>query len=134
MGNVDFIQICTLDNDLSQLEAKSRVLSSAGWQTPPSSDPDAFLEYAGTHCPDIAVLDFGGPRARGLRIRTRLCEISPTTWTIIALRPHHNPAHNMLPHNELVNLIKQYVGIPERRLLSERFVSKKREVGLGVGA
>ena len=126
--------ICLLDDNPSQVETKTRVLASAGWQTRPFSDPDAFLQYAGTHSPDIAILDFGGPRARGLQIRAQLREISPATWTIIALKPHHNPARDMLSESELINLIKQYVGTSGRRLFSKRFVSTKREVGLGFSA
>jgi FixJ family two-component response regulator len=134
MREVDSILICVLDNDRSQLEAKKRVLTSAGWQTRPFSDPDAFLQYARTHSPDVAVLDFGGPRARRLQVRARLREISPGTRAIIALKPHHRAARDMLSQNELVNLVKQYVGKSHQRVFSKRFVSKKREVGLGFSA
>ncbi len=134
MRDVDSILICVLDDDPSQLKAKKRVLSSAGWQTRPFNDPDAFLQYAQTHSPDVAVLDFGGPRARGLGIKARLREISPATWTIIALKPHHNPARDLLSENELINLIKQYVGTSAQRLFPKRFLSAKREVGLELSA
>ena len=128
------LEICLLDDDASQLEAKKRALSSAGWQTRPFSDPDSFLQYARTHSPDVAVLDFGPPRARSLRIRARLREVSPATWAIIALKPHRNPARDVLSENELINLIKQYVGTTKRRLFQKRFLSTKREVGLGLSA
>jgi DNA-binding NtrC family response regulator len=134
MPGADSIEICLLDDDLSQLDAKKRVLSSAGWQTRPFTDPDAFLSYARVHAPDIAVLDFGGPRARGLQIRARLREVSPATRAIIALKPHHNRARDMLCENELINLIKQYVGTSGPRLFSKRFLSTKRKVGFGFSA
>jgi response regulator RpfG family c-di-GMP phosphodiesterase len=134
MHDADHLVVCVLDNDPSQLELKKRALSSAGWRTQPFSDPDAFLKYAGTHFPDFAILGFGGPRAGGLQVRARLREISPATRAIFALKSHLNPARDVLPENELVNLIKQYVRTSERRVFSKRFLSKKREVGLGICA
>src|SRR5262249_18406776 len=125
MSNSNSIVICLLDDDLSKLEAKNRVLSSAGWQTEPFTDPEAFLLYARTHFPDVAILDFGGPRARGLQVRARLREVSPATWAIVALKPHQNPARDMLSENELIDLIKQYVETSGRHLFQKRSLSEK---------
>jgi PleD family two-component response regulator len=130
-SNSDSITVCVLDDDPSQLEATNRVLSLAGCQTRPFTDPNTFLNYARTHSPDIAILDYGGPRARGLQIRARLREVSPATWTIIALKPHRNPAREMLPDKELVDLIKQYVATSPRQSFSKRPVAPNREVGVG---
>ncbi len=134
MPDTDSIEICLLDDDLLQLDAKKRVLSSAGWQTRPFSDPDAFLSYARVHSPDIAILDFGGPLARGLQVRARLREVSPATRAIIALKPHRNPARDMLCEDELINLIKQYVGTSAQRLFNKRFQSTRREARIVFGA
>ena len=134
MRDADSIVICLLDDNPSELEAKNRVLSSAGWQTRPFSNPDAFLQYARAHSPDVAILDFGGPRARGLQIRARLREVSPATRAIIALKPHHNPARDMLSKNELINLIKQYVGTTQRRLFRKRINITKRKAEIGYSA
>src|SRR6266576_2410775 len=125
------ISVCVLDDDPSQLETTNRVLSLAGWQTRPFTDPDTFLDYARNNSPDIAILDYGGPRARGLQIRARLRELSPATWTIVALKPHQNPARQMLPNRELVDLIKQYVATTAQRFLPKRSVGRGRESELG---
>jgi response regulator RpfG family c-di-GMP phosphodiesterase len=131
MADANSIEVCLLDDDPSKLETKKGVLGSAGWQTRPFSDPDAFLSYARVHAPAFAILDFGGPRARGLQVRARLREISPTTRAIIALKPHQNPARDVLSHDELINLIKQYVGTIERRVLQKRLHFAKRKAKLG---
>src|SRR5262249_6690955 len=109
MNRSDSVVVCVLNDNPSQLESTNRVLSSVGWRTRPFSDPDSFLRYARIHSPDVAVLDFDGPRGRGLQIRSRLREVSPATWTIIGLKSHHSPARRMLPDHELIDLIRQYV-------------------------
>jgi CheY-like chemotaxis protein len=123
--------VCVLNDDPTQLESTHRVLSSAGWRTQPFSDPDTFLSYACTHLPDIAILDFGGPRGRGLEVRGRLREVSPETWAIVALKPHHNPARRVLPDHELIDLIEQYVATSTRQFLPERTGSPRRKVDVG---
>ena len=125
MNKSNSVVICVLNDDPSQLESTNRVLSSAGWRTRPFTDPDAFLSYARSHSPDVAILDFEGPRRRDLQIRSRLREVSPETWTILSLKRRHSPARRMLPDHELIDLIKQYVATATRRFLPQRATKRK---------
>jgi|SRR5215471_1494707 len=131
MSKGDSLVICVLDDNPAKLAATSGVLTSAGWRIHPFTDPDTFLSYARIHSPDVAVLDFGGRRAGGLQIRARLREVSPATWTVIALKAHHNPARELLLGKELVDLIKQYVAATKQRSFSKRSASTNREVEIG---
>lgn len=131
-SNFGSLNICVLNEDSSQLETTNQVLSLAGWQTRPFTDPDTFLNYARTHSPDIAILDYPGPRARGVQIRARLREVSPATWTIIALKPHQkNLARRMLPDRELVDLIKQYVATTAQQFSLKRPIGRRKETDFG---
>jgi FixJ family two-component response regulator len=75
--------ICLLDDDPSVLKAVARLLSSAGWQVQPFSDPEKFLEYAKIHRAPVAVIDVWMPLMNGLEVQSRLREISPSTRVIV---------------------------------------------------
>lgn len=125
------VVVCLLNDDPAQLASTNQVLLSAGWQTRPFSDPDPFINYARTHSPDIAILDFGGPQGRGLEVRSQLREVSPGTRTIIALKPHHNLARRVLGDNELIDLIDQYVATSALQFISRTPIRQRRKVELG---
>jgi FixJ family two-component response regulator len=72
-----------LDDDSSILKSTGRLLDSAGWKVEAFTDPNAFLERAATHCPDIAVIDIIMPDMNGLEVQTRLRRISPSTRVIV---------------------------------------------------
>jgi len=68
------------------------------------------MEYARIYCPQVAVVDFGGPGGNGMEVAARVREVSPKTAVIISLKVHRAKARSMLPRGELVNLIaQQYV-------------------------
>jgi FixJ family two-component response regulator len=75
--------VCLLDDDPSVLKAASRLLDSAGWKVKPFTDPFAFLEYATTSRPRVALIDIRMPTMNGLEVQTRLRSISPSTRVII---------------------------------------------------
>ena len=72
-----------VDDDPSVLKATSRLLSSAGWKVKAFDDPGAFLSYAKTEQPRVAVIDIWMPRMHGLEVQTRLHEVSPFTQVIV---------------------------------------------------
>ena len=75
--------VCLLDDDPSVLKAASRLLDSAGWKVKPFTDPFAFLEYATTCRPRVAVIDIRMPTMNGLEVQTRLRTVSPSTRVIM---------------------------------------------------
>ncbi|HKR82657.1 MAG TPA: response regulator [Terriglobales bacterium] len=75
--------ICLLDDDSSFLEATGRLLSSVGWTSHQFTDPYAFLDYARTRQPRLAVIDISMPVMHGLEVQTRLRTASPSTQVII---------------------------------------------------
>lgn len=75
--------VCLLDDDPSVLKAAGRLLESAGWKVKPFADPFAFLEYATTCRPRLALIDIRMPTMNGLEVQTRLRSISPSTRVII---------------------------------------------------
>ena len=79
----DSTPICLLDDDLPVLKANSRLLVSAGWDVQGFRDPAAFLEYARTNKPALAVIDMMMPEMDGLEVQSMLREVSPTTRVII---------------------------------------------------
>jgi hypothetical protein len=74
----------------------------------PFTQPDAFLEYARRHHPQVPVVDLGGALANGLSIAAQLRELSPRTHVIVSLKTHRgNAARDLLESNELLNLIEE---------------------------
>ena len=72
-----------LDDDPSILKATRRLLDSVGWKVEAFSDPNAFLEHAAIHCPELAVIDIVMPDMNGLEVQTRLRRVSPSTRVIV---------------------------------------------------
>ena len=72
-----------MDDDPSVLKALARLLSSAGLQAEPFSDPEQFLQYAKIHRSPVAVIDVWMPIMNGLEVQSQLREISPSTRIII---------------------------------------------------
>ena len=72
-----------LDDDPSILKATRRLLDSVGWKVEAFSDPNAFLEHAAIHCPELAVIDIVMPDMNGLEVQTRLGRVSPSTRVIV---------------------------------------------------
>ena len=93
-----------LDDDLADLDAKRRILVSAGHEVRPFTDPNTFFEYARNHSPHVAIVGLGGPN--GLEVAARLREVSPPTSVMISLKIHHGRARRVLPRNEFLNLIE----------------------------
>lgn len=77
------VTICLLEDDPSVVKATSRLLSSEGWKVQPFLDPLAFLHYAQTHQPEVAVIDILMPLMNGLEVQRRLQTISPATRVIV---------------------------------------------------
>ena len=75
--------ICLLDDDPSVLKATGRLLSSAGREVRPFTDPHAFLSYAQTQHPRLAIVDILMPLMHGLEVQRRLRDVSPATRVII---------------------------------------------------
>jgi len=75
--------IYLLDDDSSILKSTGRLLDSAGWKVETFTDPIAFLEQAGMHCPGVAVIDMLMPEMNGLEVQTRLRHVSPSTRVIV---------------------------------------------------
>jgi FixJ family two-component response regulator len=74
--------VCVIDDDASVLRATGRLLLSAQWNVELFSDPQAFLDYAQSNRPPVAVIDVDMPVMNGLQVQERLREISPTTCTV----------------------------------------------------
>ena len=82
-SSVNGSAICLLDDDPSVLKATGRLLSSAGREVRSFTDPHAFLNYAQTQHPRLAILDMLMPLMHGLDVQRRLQNVSPTTRVII---------------------------------------------------
>ena len=76
-------KICVLDDDVSFVRATGQLLSSVGLPTEQFTDPDAFLDYARTHRPRVAIIDITMPAMNGLEVQTRLRTRSPSTRVIV---------------------------------------------------
>ncbi len=74
--------VCVIDDDASVLRATGRLLMSAQWNVELFSDPQAFLDYAQSNRPPVAVIDVDMPVMNGLQVQERLREISPTTCIV----------------------------------------------------
>lgn len=72
-----------LDDDSSILKSTGRLLDSAGWKVEAFTNPNAFLERAAMHCPDVAVIDILMPQMSGLEVQSRLRHVSPSTRVIM---------------------------------------------------
>src|SRR5436309_15760903 len=82
--NREAAAVYLLDDDASILKATRRLLDSAGWNNVEIfTDPNAFLEQAAMHFPDVAVIDILMPQMSGLEVQTRLRSISPSTRVIV---------------------------------------------------
>jgi FixJ family two-component response regulator len=81
--NKETLAVYLLDDDTSILKATSRLLDSAGWKVETFTDPNAFLEHAAMHFPDVAVIDILMPVMSGLEVQTRLRRVSPSTRVIV---------------------------------------------------
>jgi len=77
------VSVCLLDDDPSVLRATSRLLDSVGWKVNAFTDPTKFLEHAGTHSPDLAIIDILMPEMNGLEVQARLRRISPATRVVM---------------------------------------------------
>lgn len=75
--------VCLLDDDPSVLKATSRLVAYAGWKVESFLDPVAFLRYAASHQPEVAVIDILMPLMDGLAVQARLHAISSSTRVII---------------------------------------------------
>lgn len=85
------VTICLLDDDRSVLKGIGRLLSSAGWKVESFADPHAFLDYAQTHQPPVAVIDIRMPVMDGLEVQKRLREVSQST-RVVVLTSKDDPA------------------------------------------
>ena len=85
------VTVCLVDDDPSVLKATSRLLSFGGWKIESFSDPTAFLCYAQTHRPEVAVLDIWMPVMDGLEVQRQLRTLSPST-RVIVLTSNDDPA------------------------------------------
>src|SRR5213080_3886083 len=82
--NQEAAAVYLLDDDASILKATRRLLDSAGWNNVEIfTDPNAFLEQAAKHCPDVAVIDILLPEMNGLEVQSRLRRVSPATRVIV---------------------------------------------------
>ena len=76
-------KICVLDDDASFVQATGQLLSSVGLPTEQFTDPYAFLDYAQTYQPSLAIIDISMPVMNGLEVQTRLRTASPSTRVIV---------------------------------------------------
>ena len=82
--NREAAAVYLLDDDASILKATRRLLDSAGWNNVETfTDPNAFLQRAAMHRPDLAVIDMLMPDMNGLEVQTRLRRVSPSTRVIV---------------------------------------------------
>jgi len=77
------ITVCLVDDDALVLRAAGRLLSGEGWRVEKFCDPRAFLIYAKTHQPRVAIIDIIMPIMNGLEVQRRLRNISPLTQVIV---------------------------------------------------
>ena len=92
------VAVSLLDDDRSVLKATSRLLDSVGWQVNAFTNPVTFLEHAGTHRTDLAIIDILMPEMSGLEVQTRLRRISPGT-RVIMLTARDDPAVRRMAMN-----------------------------------
>ena len=83
LGGPSNSKICVLDDDVSFVRATGQLLSSVGLPTEQFTDPYAFLDYARTHRPRVAIIDITMPAMNGLEVQTRLRTHSPSTRVIV---------------------------------------------------
>src|SRR3954447_22217801 len=82
--NREAAAVYLLDDDASILKATRRLLDSAGWDNVETfTDPNAFLQHAEVHRPELAVIDIVMPHMNGLEVQTQLRRISPSTRVIV---------------------------------------------------
>ena len=74
--NQETMPVYLLDDDRSILKATRRLLDSAGLKAEAFTDPNAFLEHAAMHRPELAVIDMLMPDMNGLEVQTRLRLVS----------------------------------------------------------
>ncbi len=55
---------------------------SAEWSVELFSDPQAFLDYAQSNQPPVALIDVDMPVMNGLQVQERLKQVSPSTCTV----------------------------------------------------
>ena len=96
--NKETVAVFLLDDDRSVLKATSRLLDSVGWRVNAFADPNAFLEHAATHCPELAIIDILMPEMSGLEVQTRLRRISPGT-RVIMLTARDDPSVRRMAMN-----------------------------------
>jgi FixJ family two-component response regulator len=65
------VAVSLLDDDRSVLKATSRLLDSVGWQVNAFTNPVTFLEHAGTHRTDLAIIDILMPEMSGTEVQAR---------------------------------------------------------------
>ena len=75
--------MCLLDDDPSVLRGLARLFASADLRAATFSDPEEFLRYVRTHCPEVVLVDVHMPQMNGLEVQSRLRDISPSTRVII---------------------------------------------------
>jgi two-component system response regulator FixJ len=75
--------VCLLDDDASVLKANTRLLNAADWKVKSFTDPEAFLRYAETQHPRVAVIDIWMPEMNGLDVQLKLKTVSPSTRVIV---------------------------------------------------
>jgi FixJ family two-component response regulator len=75
--------VCLLDDDASVLKATTRLLNAADWKVESFTDPEAFLRYAETQHPRVAIIDIWMPKMNGLDVQKQLNTLSPSTRVIV---------------------------------------------------
>ena len=97
--NKEAAAVYLLDDDASILKATRRLLDSAGWNNVETfTDPIAFLQRAGMHRPELAVIDMLMPVMNGLEVQTRLRGVSPST-RVIVLTGNDDPSMRRIAMN-----------------------------------
>jgi two-component system response regulator HydG len=97
--NREAAAVYLLDDDASILKATRRLLDSAGWDNVEIfTDPNAFLEHAEMHRPDLAVIDMLMPDINGLEVQKRLRRLSPST-RVILLTANDDPSIRQIAMN-----------------------------------
>jgi FixJ family two-component response regulator len=81
--------VCLLDDDASVLKATNRLLDAAGWEVESFTDPEAFLRYAETQHPRVAIIDIWMPEMNGLDVQLKLKTLSPSTRVIVLTSKDH---------------------------------------------
>src|SRR5262249_36774904 len=97
--NKETLAVYLLDDDSSILKSTGRLLDSLGWKVKTFTDPNAFLQQAAMHFPDVAVIDILMPVMSGLEVQTRLRRVSPST-RVIVLTAKDDPSVRRMAMNE----------------------------------